>query len=256
MTVGEILSRIDALAPFASQEEWDNSGLLVGSAQDQVSGILVALDVTNPVIDEAYRCGASLIITHHPLMFSPRKTLTDADCEGRLISRLIRGHISLISAHTNLDRAPGGVNDTLAAACGLSCVTGDGFIRHGLLPSPVSVRELADSLARALSCTVRLCGQESKMVRQVSVSSGGGGEFWESAFQSGSQVFVTGEIHHHHALAAADAGLPVLECGHFATENPGIRALAQTLQKDPDVIQYNIGIYVSEIPPYAFPQQP
>ncbi len=256
MTVGDVFSRIDALAPFSSQEEWDNSGILVGSAHDHVTGILFALDVTEPVIDEACSCGASLIVTHHPLMFSSRKALTDNDYEGRLIIRLIRSGISLIAAHTNLDRAPGGINDTLAALCGLADISGEDFVRCGMLSAPVSARKLADFLALKLSCTVRLSGPESSVIRKVSVSSGGGGEFWETAFRNGSQAFVTGEIHHHHALAAADAGLVVLECGHFQTEEPGIRMLAETLQKDPDVIEYKIGVSVSEIPAYTFPQQP
>ena len=108
MTVHEIYEMIDRIAPFSSQEEWDNSGLLVGSPADPVTGVLFALDVTDPVVREARSLGASLIVTHHPVMFTPRQNITDEDREGRLISFLIRNGISLISAHTNLDRAAGG----------------------------------------------------------------------------------------------------------------------------------------------------
>ncbi len=256
MTVGDILTRIDALAPFDTQEEWDNSGLLVGSARDSVRKILFALDVTEKVIDEACALGASLIVTHHPLMFSSRKNLTDDDYEGRLILRMIREHISLIAAHTNLDRSPGGINDTLALCCGLRDISGEGFIRFGSLPSPVAAVDFSTFLSDKLSCTVRLAGPETVRIRQVAVASGGGGEFWDCAKAGGCDAFITGEIRHHHALAAADAGLVVFECGHYATEEPGIRALAAALQKDSDVIKYKLGIYVSEIPVYAFPKQP
>ena len=115
MTVSQILHLIDEIAPFDSQEEWDNSGLLVGSPEQEVHGILFALDITEAVLDEAMETGTDLIITHHPLMFSARKRLTDEDYEGRLLQRMIRNQISHIAAHTNLDKAPDGMNDTLAA---------------------------------------------------------------------------------------------------------------------------------------------
>ena len=256
MTVGEVLSMINAAAPFDTQEEWDNSGLLVGSASDPVSGILFALDITEPVIAEARRKGASLIVTHHPVMIAPRRRLTDADREGRIISALIRAGISLISAHTNLDRAPGGINDVLARRCGLSAVSGEGFFRAGLLPEPLRAGDYAVSLRKSLSCTVRLMGPENKAVRKVGLCSGGGSDAWQEAVQAGCDAFVTGEMKHHLALDAADAGLVVLECGHFATEEPGIRALAETLQIEINQLKCNVGIYISEIPAYAFSQQP
>ena len=97
------------MAPFGTQMESDNSGLLVGSAAGEVNTVLLALDLTQPVIDEAVSLGAQLIITHHPLMFTPVRSLTEDDYEGRLIRRLIRENISFIAAHTNLDQAPGGM---------------------------------------------------------------------------------------------------------------------------------------------------
>ena len=256
MTVKDILTMIDAVAPFETQEEWDNCGLLVGSARQEVSGILFALDVTGPVIDEAVRLGASLIITHHPLMFSPVRRITDEDCEGRLISRLLENRLSLIAAHTNLDRAEGGINDVLAALCGLSEIDGHDFFRAGSLIPPVRAREYADQLAETLSTVVRVYGPEDRIIRRVGLSSGGGGDSWADASAAGCDAFVTGEIHHHVALAAVDAGLVVFECGHFATEEPGIRALAQALQNSLNTVECNVGVYISEIPAYSFPQHP
>ena len=256
MTVADICSIIDRIAPFSSQEEWDNSGLLVGSPSDSVTAVLFALDVTEPVIREAQSRGASLIVTHHPLMFSPRQRVTDEDSEGRLIASLIRGGISLIAAHTNLDRAAGGINDTLAGRCGLSDISGEGFFRSGRLPESSGVVDYVHFLEKALSCTVRIMGPANRQVRKVGVSSGGGSDAWKEAANTGCDVFVTGEMKHHLALSAADAGMTVLECGHFATEEPGIRSLAETLQTEFIRIKYNIGVYVSEIPAYSFSQQP
>ena len=256
VTVFDIYTIIDSLASFSSQEEWDNSGLLVGSPSDPVTGILFALDLTEPVIREACSKGASLIITHHPVMFSPRRRITDEDAEGRMISGLIRSGISLISAHTNLDRAPGGINDTLAKKCGLSDFSGEGFFRFGLLHQPMCARDYSVLLSRSLSSVVRIMGPEDHLIRIVGLSSGGGSDSWREAAASGCDAFITGEMKHHLALSAADSGLVVFECGHFATEEPGIRALAETLQKEVNGIEYNIGIYISGIPAYSFPQQP
>ena len=255
MTVGDLYAEIDQIAPFASQEEWDNSGLLIGSACDPVSGVLFALDITQPVVTEALSLGVSVIVTHHPMMFSPRRRITDDDMEGKLIQLLVRNKISLISAHTNLDRAPGGTNDTLASLCGLTSVSGDNFFRSGFLSDTFCTESYADMLSESLRCTVRIMGPSTRMIRHVGISSGGGGEFWNEAAAAGCDAFVTGEMKHHHALAAADSGIVVFECGHYATEAPGIRSLSESLQKTVNKLKCNVRIFVSEIPAYSFSQQ-
>ena len=255
MIVRNIYEILNSLAPFDSQEEWDNSGLLIGSDDDPVTGILFALDVTDRVIDEAVSRGASLIVTHHPLMFSPVQRLVSGVGESDLIIRMIRNHVSLIAAHTCLDIASGGINDVLAAYCGIPDASGNGFFRFGTLPDTLSAGIYADILSESLSATVRLMGPKDTIVRKVCVCSGGGGEYWTEALKNGCDAFVTGEIRHHHALAAAGSGIVVLECGHYATEAPGIRALAEALQNAFNTVECNVGIFVSEIPAYSFPQQ-
>lgn len=256
MKVRDICEFINSIAPFDTQEEFDNSGLLVGSPSDEVTGILFALDVTEPVIREAMTRNASLIVTHHPLMFSPRQRVTDEDYEGRLITGLIRSGISLIAAHTNLDRATGGINEVLASRCGLENITGEGFFRCGQLSEPVLAEAYARRLESLLRCTVRVMGPQKGLIRRVGVSSGSGGDAWKEAAASGCDILITGEMKHHLALAAADSGLLVFECGHFATEESGIRALAETLQIHLNTIECNLRVFVSEIPAYAFSQQP
>lgn len=256
MTVQDFMNLVDRIAPFETQMESDNAGLLVGSARQQVNRILLALDVTEAVIDEAVSLGAELIITHHPLMFTPRRSLTDADYEGRLIRRLVRENISLIAAHTNLDQAPGGINDTLAGLCGLTDVCGEGFLRYGTLPEAVPARDFAAELSRRLGDSVRLMGPGETVIRRVALCSGGGSSEWAGAEENGCDAFVSGEIRHHHALEMADRGIVALECGHFATEAPGMDALASALQNDPDTIQYKVRIFVSEVSAYSFPRHP
>ena len=121
-TVGEILAYLETQAPSAMKMDWDNVGLLCGSRSQAVRKVLVALDPFEGVCREAEQWGADLIVTHHPLIFSPLKAVTDETSVGRCIQRLCRAGISAINAHTNLDCAPGGVNDVLAEKLGLSQV--------------------------------------------------------------------------------------------------------------------------------------
>ena len=255
MNVRTIFNLIHTVAPFDTQQEWDNSGILVGSPAQEVSSILFALDVTQPVIDEAVALGAELIVTHHPLMFSAIHALTDETYEGRLILRLARENISLISAHTNLDQASGGINDTLAALSGLVEVSGEGFFRSGFLPEPMTVRAFADLLEENLETTVRIMAPDNRMIRRIGLCSGGGSDEWMQAVEAGCDAFVSGEIKHHHALAMADAGIAALECGHFATEEPGLAALAEALQNSLNHVECNVRVFVSAVSAYSFPQQ-
>ena len=124
--VSDVRAMVNGIAPFELAEEWDNVGLLFGHADAEVSRVLVALDLTQGVLDEAKALGAQLIVTHHPIMFSARKRVTDEDREGRLMLGMAEAGIAHIAAHTNLDAAPGGVNDTLMAAMGATNITGEG----------------------------------------------------------------------------------------------------------------------------------
>ena len=256
MTVRDLHLLIDRLAPFDTQMESDNAGFLVGSAEQEISTVLLALDLSQPVIDEALSLGAQLIITHHPLMFTPVRSLTEDDYEGRLIRRLIRENISFIAAHTNLDKAPGGMNDTLARLCGLKEITGEEFFRCGVLSVPHTAADYADQLKKSLCTTVRLMGPADALIRKVGLCSGGGSDEWVHASEAGCDAFISGEIKHHHALAMADRRIVALECGHFGTEEPGIRSLAAALQKEIYTVKCNVRIYVSEVSAYSFPRQP
>ena len=255
MTVSDLYRVIDSIAPFDTQAEFDNSGFLIGDPAQEVTTILLALDVTPAVIDEAAECGAQLIITHHPLLFSPLRRLTEEDYEGRLIRRLTRENISLISAHTNLDQAPGGINDSLAEICGLTDVQGEGFFRCGSLSEPLTAYEYAGFLRERLGDSVRLMGPEDAVIRRVGLCSGGGSDEWTLAAGAGCDAFLSGEIKHHHALAMAESGLVGMECGHFATEFPGVSVLASALQNALCAIQCNMRVFVSEAAAYAFPRK-
>ena len=245
LKVQQVFDFINERAPFETQLAYDNSGLLVGDPGREVTGIHFALDVTNKVIDEAVSNGANLIITHHPMMFSPIKRLVETDYQARLLCRLIREGISLISAHTNLDQAAGGINDVLAAQIGLK-----GFVRVGTLPAPMTAGALAQTIGAALGDVVRVMGDPSAMVEKVGMCSGSGSDEWPAAAAMGAQAFLTGEAKHHIALEASDAGVVILEAGHHATEEPGIFALADALQNSELVVQYKVRISTSRAQRY------
>ncbi len=250
LTVRQVYDFINERAPFETQAAYDNSGLLAGHPDNEVTGIHFALDVTDSVIDEAIANGANLIVTHHPMMFSAIKRLVETDYQARLLCRLIRANISLISAHTNLDQAVGGINDVLAQRIGLTDITGEGFVRVGTLPHAMTAGEAAKSISEALGDVVRVMGDPSIMVAKVGMCSGSGADEWSAAAQLGAQAFLTGEAKHHIALEAAASGVVLLEAGHHATEEPGIFALANALQKSELGVQYNVRISLSRAKAY------
>ena len=173
--------------------------------------------------------------------------------EGHYVAskHLIREDLSLIASHTCLDQAPGGINDALAECCALLDVEGEGFVRVGTLPKPMRAGELKEYLSAALDTEVRLMGDPEITVSRLGMCSGAGGSEWEAAAALGAEAFLSGEVKHHQALAMADAGVPCFECGHFATERPGIFALADALQSALNQVQYNLDIYKSETAAYA-----
>lgn len=220
-TLWEYINRI---APFETAEEWDNVGLLVGGPDDQVNGVLVALDVTPGAIAAAKAVNANLILTHHPLIFEPLRQL-DSDT---LPYQLAASHISVLSAHTNLDKAVGGVNDALAEQLGLHDVriAPDGMSRIGSLAAETDLADFTRQVATCLDIPVHVSGQG--MVRTVAVCGGSGGDFIP-ALASLADVFVTGEIRHHQWLSSS--GMALIEAGHYATEAPVIDALCRRLRE-------------------------
>ncbi len=232
VTVGEIYRAIDEIAPFASALEFDNAGLLVGSAGQQVSRVVLALDITLEVVKEAVKSNAQLIVSHHPVIFHP---IRDLPVES-VAYQLAQHGIAAICAHTNLDMAPlWGVNAALADALGLENVRA--MTQHGGNTETVigTVPE-CDPQAFAVSVkqrlkrpTVEYC-KGDRAVRHVALCSGAGGAFVADAIKSGADAFVTGEVKHHEWLLAHENGLTIVCAGHFGTENIVMERLQNFLQ--------------------------
>ena len=238
MTIRDIFAYINDRAPMDTAEGWDNPGMLVGNPHREVNCVLVALDATAGAVDTAEAVGADLIVTHHPVIFAPLKRLT-ADS---IPYRLAAAGIDLIAAHTNLDKAEGGVNDTLAARLGLTDVTvaADEYTRIGTLAEPMSARDFAAHVAGVLDTAVRYSGD--KEVKTVAVCGGSGGDFMLRCIGA-ADAYVTGEVRHHEWLAAA-GHINVIEAGHYATEVPVVDTLCTWMTEafpDLTVIPYRDG---------------
>lgn len=250
-TVADILRLVGEIAPFDLAAEWDNVGLLLGRAGRAVTRVLVALDLTQEAVDEAKALGAQLIVTHHPIMFSARRRVTDEDREGRLMLCMAEAGIAHIAAHTNLDCAPGGVNDALLGAIGCENVRGEGFVRVGDLPDGMTFGALCARVQQRLHGPVRAFGAADTPVRTLGCCSGAGGDEIGAAKALGADCFVTGEMRHHQALDAVDGGCCVMEAGHFETENPVCEVLAGALQNAADAVQYNVTVFCSKGSPFG-----
>ncbi|WP_419496500.1 Nif3-like dinuclear metal center hexameric protein [Faecousia sp.] len=246
-TVADILDVLEALAPCSMKMDWDNVGLLCGSRKKQVEQVLVALDPFEDVCDEAVEWGADVIVTHHPLIFRPVANVTDETGVGRVIERLCSAGISAVNAHTNLDCAPGGVNDELAAVLGLRSVTvlnpsGTdaqgrpwGLLRGGETDEQ-PLGEFLQTVKRALGCPGLRYVDGGKPVRRVAVGGGSCADEMLEAVAAGCDTFVTADVRYNQFWDAHDLGLNLIDAGHFYTENPVTRVLADALAKAfPDI---------------------
>lgn len=239
-TVKDILKYIESIAPGYMKESWDNIGLLCGSAGTPVTKVLVALDPFEGVCSEAARWGAELIVTHHPLIFQPMKAVTDATSIGRGIMLLCRHGISAINAHTNLDCAPGGVNEVLARRLGLQQIsvvapagTNEEGVPYGLLRcGNVAEQPLEAFLAnvkQALGCEGLRYVSGGKPVSKVAVGGGSCAGALRDALDAGCDTFVTADIKYNQFWDAADLGINLIDAGHFHTENPVVAVLAEKI---------------------------
>lgn len=222
VTVGEIEHFLYALAPRPLVQSWDNVGLLVGRPDREVKRILVSLDVTEAVAEEAQRWGAELIVAHHPVIFGGVKSLTDRDPAGRTLLYLVEHGLAAICMHTNLDAAAGGVNDLLAGALGLvdaAPVVENGIERVGVLPNSLPLPDFLARIKEALRPNGIRFVDGGRPVHCVAVGGGACGDFFPRAAALGCDTFVTADVKYHQFLDAKALGLSLIDAGHFPTEN-------------------------------------
>ena len=250
LSAADIIAYLDEMFPRSLAETWDNVGLQIGSASSPCRTVMTCLTVTEAAAAYAAEQRVDLIISHHPLIFSPLKRVTPEEAVGRVIYTLIAHRINLFVAHTNVDRAEGGLNDWLAESLGLLDIgmldpeaEAAGYGRIGRLPSRMTLRSLAEYTAEALNIQgVTMVGREDKLVQAVAVCSGSGSHLWPAALHQGADVLITGDVKYHTAVDVLATPLAVIDAGHFGTEAMFPSRMAELLEKEAKKKQWPLRI--------------
>ncbi len=229
--VNDIYRYLDTQAPFQTQMDFDNSGFLVGHGEAEVKRVLVALDITEEVIDEAIEMSCQLIVSHHPVIFHPVRSITDGDPVGRRLLALTENHLAAICAHTNLDLAANGVNDALAKKLGLKEVgplqqagwneAGEAFGigRIGFAEGHSDLRSFASFVRDTLDAQGLRFEDAGRSVHKVAVGGGSCGNMLNRAAAEGCDTFLTADVKYDVFLDARAMGINLIDAGHFSTEN-------------------------------------
>lgn len=259
---------IEKIAPKAWAEDWDNVGLLVGSGSTPVERILITLDGTLAVVEEAKAYGAQLIVAHHPIIFRPLKNLRADNAAAQVPLRLLQYQIGYYAAHTNLDQSTFSSSRALGDVLGLKDMKilsetagqsngeeerGYGII--GYLPEPEKLgavwKNFLDNLSLlgvfaqpSDSAGIRLAGPPEHVVRKVAIVNGSGANFIQKALFKGADLLITGDIDHHSALDALEGGMAVGDLGHFLSEAPMLQAMYHYLTAEKSL--QGVEIRVSE----------
>ena len=241
-TVREIYQYLDGLAPFSLQMDFDNAGFLVGRGDRSVDKILVSLDITEEVVSEAVELGCQLIVSHHPVIFFPAKSVTDTTPDGRILLSLVEHNIAAICAHTNLDAVSGGVNDALAQRLGLTNIEQlkqDGVDSSGRpygigrVGNTAGVPMYAPAFAAFVKETLGANGvrfvDARRPVRRVAVGGGACSDMMNDAIALGCDTFVTADVKYNGFLDAKALGLNLIDAGHYPTEQVVVPVLAKWL---------------------------
>ena len=238
----EIMEKLESLSPRHFAENWDNVGLLVGSAEKEVFSCMLALDATDTVIDQAILMEADLLITHHPMIFKPLKKIVADDFTGKRVIKLIQNDISYFAMHTNFDVM--GMADEAAEKLGLlgsnvleitfeDDISKEGIGRIGFLPEDFSLEECAQLVKEAFDLEqVRVFGDGANRVRKAAIVPGSGSDYIDQAIKAGADVMITGDISHHVGLDAAEKGISVIDAGHYGLEKIFIPYMKSFLSRE------------------------
>ena len=237
MNIREIIDTLERFAPLPLQDDYDNSGLQVGTTETEVSGVLLCLDVTRQVVDEAIKNGCNMIISHHPLLFRPLKKLTD-DNIGSIVMDSVRAGITIYASHTNLDNASKGVNMRIANVLGLADVKpldeqpdGNGAGIIGTFKEPLTEQQLLTLIKEKFGVTcIRHNGELGHKISRMAVCGGAGAFLTDKAVEQGADAFMTGEIGYHRFFGY-DSVIKLIETGHFESEQFTVDLIADILNE-------------------------
>ncbi len=237
----EIIERLEGRIPPAYAEEWDNVGLLAGRADKEVKTIYVALDASDEVIEEAVRGRADMLVTHHPLLFSPVKRVIEEDIAGRRLIKILKADMCYFAMHTNYDvavMADGAARRMKllgAEPLEVTCIMDEGeggFGRTGRLKEPVSLEEYAKEIKEIFGLpSVNVYGDPKRIVARAAVCPGSGKSFVGAAIDSGADVYVTGDVDYHTGVDAAAQGIALIDAGHYGIEHIFIEDASEIMQE-------------------------
>lgn len=237
MKVRDIAAVIEDFAPLSLQEGWDNSGLCIGSPDQEVKGVLVGFDCTPALVDEAVRAGADMIVTHHPLIFSGLKKISPDDMVGLTVIKAVSAGIAVYAAHTNADKVAAGVSGAMAARLCLKDVEildqdgeGTGLGVVGNLPEPMPASEFVYYVKKAFGLSsVRCSHLPEGEISRVAMCGGSGSSLIGKARSSGAQAYVSGDITYHHFFTPED--FLIVDIGHFEGEVDIVNILFSLIKK-------------------------
>ena len=236
--VKDVTAVIEEFAPLSIQESWDNSGLCIGSPEAGVSSVLLGLDCTPELVDEAVACGADMIVTHHPLIFSGLKSISPEDPVGEAVIKAVKAGISIYAAHTNADKVIAGVSGAMAQRLGLKNVRildedgeGTGLGVVGDFPVPLSAEDAVRLVKERFSLkTVRASRPMEGMIERVAMCGGSGGSLSKAARKSGAQLYISGDISYHNFFAGDD--FMIMDIGHYESEIEIVDILFSLIKKN------------------------
>lgn len=240
MKIRQIIDALEDFAPLALQDGFDNAGLQIGLTKDvDATGVLLCLDVTEAVIDEALSRGCNMVVSHHPLLFHPLKSITGKDYVERVVIKAIQNNIVLYAAHTNLDNAPGGVNYKMAEKLQLTVLEwlepkqgmegGSGLV--GELPTAMTQQAFVKRVKETFRVdSIRYNEWKGQQVKRVALCGGAGAFLIPKAIEKGADVFITGEIGYHRFFGYEDSIL-LMELGHYESEQYTLELLHDIVVK-------------------------
>ena len=242
MKIKEVLSALERFAPLPLQESWDNAGLQVGLTETEVSGALLCLDVNEKIVDEAIRKGCNVVVSHHPLLFRGLKTISDLTDVQRTVMKAVQKGVCVISMHTNMDNAKGGVNYKMAEKLGLRDVqflapkmvdgveSGSGVI--GELPEAQASDDFVLAVKKAFGVECAMCNELLRRpVRKVALCGGAGDFLLDDALKAGADAFITGEMHYHQYFGY-EQQIQICVIGHYQSEQYTAEIFRDIIEKE------------------------
>lgn len=229
MTLSNLLASFEKLWPKESAEDWDRPGLMVGNPSQEINKVLLAVDVTSEVIDQAIQSGCQLLLTHHPMLLRGVHELGELTLKGNLVAKAIKSGLAIFSAHTNADIAQGGVSQSLAQALELRNLAPlDAVSGHGIVGDVDEIKliDYARKISRAIPATaqgIRVAGDSEKLISRVGLVAGAGDSFLGMASLAGIDLFITSDLRHHPAQDFIEQskltdGPALIDIAHWAAE--------------------------------------